>query len=223
MPVLGSAKRGASPAEKPWPDPVAKRAKVEVKKEEDENRGSPRRPSEAGRPRYWDPDFRIETKEEKTPSSLDDFEGIYPSELMKKVKARKLGGKDAKSLSAPAASSSNRNGDGNRGIDAVYVVTLARGGGAGDWGFDIAGTYDNVAAANFHAMRLYHEDYSPMVEILVEDRSPPDYSAHWWIDSEGALSLWGADGKFGGSRACVTKQRIEASTLPREDLVSVSY
>ncbi|KAI1136790.1 hypothetical protein F5Y05DRAFT_390853 [Hypoxylon sp. FL0543] len=244
-------KQAASPAGMPWPDPVAKRAKMALEKEKEEDQG----PNFRSIPKYEDAQqahdddlggkilgFGIDSgldgstrsrSPEKKALTLKDLETIYSPEFIKEVTAPNLGG-----------SHGSRNAQANNAItDVVYVVTHAKSGQWTDPEFDVVGTYGSAEAANLRVLSLFEEMYSEITQqwnykpsdgsshrfsYLDEEQTvkkakgqPKDAETNWWISNDGALSLW-ANSEAEFYRICATKQVVGTDGLAEGKLNSVS-
>ncbi|KAI0149723.1 hypothetical protein F4776DRAFT_602930 [Hypoxylon sp. NC0597] len=189
MPKLRAIKREASEAEMPWPDPVAKRAKGNVKKEEkDDNTvdiGSVPKYENAEQIHDDSDDledagigfgtdvgllraggFRRKMPEKNRPQkkalTLKDLEAIYPPDLIKELNAPRLGGPGQ-----PKGVLTTHNSD----VSVVYVVTHSKLGQWIDPEFDLVGTYSSAEVANLRVLSLFQEKYPDVTENW-NDESP---------------------------------------------------
>ncbi|XXH05461.1 ERAD-associated protein [Hypoxylon texense] len=178
MSTLGSAKREATDAEMPWPDPVKKRAKMNATEEEG-NR------EQVGM--IFDGYSETDNHPEEKDSTIAELRAQFPefpAALTSKIGLR----------SSP-----------DRIWAKGYLVTYATDprltDGGGDATLEVVGTYDNMRDANAHVMRLFYEQHRNLVEAgLVESDGYPDYGCEdddeiwcenfWSVDGDQMLSLW---------------------------------
>ncbi|KAI1378829.1 hypothetical protein F4677DRAFT_465898 [Hypoxylon crocopeplum] len=220
-------KRGPPMAEMPWPDPVAKRAKMNTKKEEDEDKkldlASVLKHDQEEMKKERDYDATLGNtgpigrqampKESPETLILKELEAFYPPEMIRELTSPKLRGKGQPQSTSSASSSSN-----DRSATAVYVVThvatapMCR----------IVGTYSSVEAANLRVMYIFRESHPELTEDQHWEgriQGQPEWGARWWIDKDGLLSLW-SDYEWDVCRVCATKQVVGTDGLAG-NLVSV--
>ncbi|KAI4865315.1 hypothetical protein F4820DRAFT_298885 [Hypoxylon rubiginosum] len=215
MPRLESTKQEGSGPEMPWADPVEKRAKADVKEENNDDEMLNMISDGSFANNYGseelDPEFaamiaglvsrsdKMEKEKEKKELTLEELKAEYPPDMIEEMEETLKGWVE-----------------GRQHANSVYVVTHAAQVDVVDNAdFDFVGTYSDVTAANVRVMSVFHEKYSHLLDGAVfQFNSPPDDDeCLWWVDGSGLLSLWAARADEGRYRVRATKQEVGTDGL----------